>query len=315
MSAHLARARLLFERDRFAEARQELHWALQESPDDPEALALLALASAALNEIPEALRVIQQAIGLHPDNSGLHFVHSNILLSANKIKAALAALQEAIRLNPRDPDHFSLLAKINLVLNREKEAQHATDSALQIDPEHVEALNLRVLTLARQGKAKDAAETAQRVLQIAPDDSLSHAALGWSNLQQGKPTQALANFGEALRLDPTSELSREGMIEALKSRYLFHRVTMRLLRWYGRNRVLQVLFVISGILYFPLAFFGFFRFFFLSSFTNILLLCNRHGRLILNKEETRDTSYSSSLSHSRCWACSLVSLVSNQEFL
>ena len=186
-----------------------------------------------------------------------------------------------------------------------------TDSALQIDPEHVEALSLRTLAFARAGKNKASEKTARRALRINPDDSLSHAAQGWSNIQQGNSRQALESFREALRLDPTSEFARDGMLEALKSRYFFYRVPMRLLRWYGRNRVTQIFLLVWAIASLPLSqacgiparytlllfaalvflllLFIAFRLFSHSTFTNILLLFDHHGRLVLGPKGTRDT--------------------------
>ncbi|MDB5311521.1 MAG: tetratricopeptide repeat protein [Gemmataceae bacterium] len=46
---------------------------------------------------------------------------------------------------------------------------------------------------------------------------------GWALLHARQPAEALTHFREALRLDPTNEWARDGLIEALKARYWVYR--------------------------------------------------------------------------------------------
>ena len=64
MSAHLARAQLLMAQSRPADAERELMLALASRPDDPAALALLALSRSEQRKGPEALAAAESAIGL-----------------------------------------------------------------------------------------------------------------------------------------------------------------------------------------------------------------------------------------------------------
>src|SRR5690606_21011372 len=52
----------------------------------------------------------------------------------------------------------------------------------------------------------------------------SHANMGWTLLHQGQPRRAAEHFREALRLDPTSDWARSGIVEAMKARSPIYRV-------------------------------------------------------------------------------------------
>lgn len=234
MSAHLERGRLLLAQSRAADAEQEAILALGQQPDDPDALALLALCRSHLDRHPAALEAAQNAVGLAPDMPGLHYVHALILHRMDRDEDAFRAVGEALRLAPDDPDYFSLLASIELARRKWPAALAAAEQALAQNPEHVEAANLRAMALVRLGRKAEAMATVDYALQRAPEDALSHANQGWNCLHQNDPAKAQEHFREALRLSPDLEYAREGMLEALKARNPVYRVMLAYFLWMGR---------------------------------------------------------------------------------
>ena len=56
-----------------------------------------------------------------------------------------------------------------------------------------------------------------------PDDAYAHYNAGYSYLRGGDHEKSLEHFSECLRLDPTFEAGRIGILEALRARYAVYR--------------------------------------------------------------------------------------------
>ena len=231
MSAHLARARLLLAQSRPADAERETLLALATEPDDPSALALLALSRSDQQKHAEALTAARSAIGLAPDDPYFHYVHGFVLHRLDRNDDAYSATQEALRLAPDEADYFSLLAAIELSRRNWSSALSAAEQALALNPEHVNAANLRAMALVRLGRKEEATATVDFALHRAPENAFSHANQGWNCLHRNEPRKAQDHFREALRLDPSLDYARDGMLEALKARNPIYRGMLAYFLW------------------------------------------------------------------------------------
>lgn len=313
MSAHLARARLLLAQSRPADAEREILLSLVAQPDDTGALALLALVRADLQKNEEALSAARTAIGLAPDDPYLHYVHAFVLHRLERENDAFAAAQEALRLAPDEADHFSLLASIELARRNWPAALAASERALALNPEHVSAANLRAMALVRLGRKEEATATVDYALNRAPEDAFSHANQGWNCLHRNDPKRAQDHFREALRLNPTLDYAREGMLEALKARNPIYRGMLAYFLWMSSlSDRLQWGFIIGiyfgtkmirnlaeqqpqyGFVLWPLL--GLLYTFVYLSWTampmfNLLLRFNRFGRHVLTRDQRIATNW------------------------
>jgi len=307
MSTHLARARLLLAQSRPADAEQEAGLALVAQPDDVEALALLALSRIEQRKSPAALEAVRAAIGLAPDSGYLHYIHALVLHRSDRDDEARAAAAEAMRLDPGDEDHFALLASIELARRQWPAALEASEHALALNPEHVGAANLRAMALVRLGRKEEATATVDYALHRAPENAFSHANQGWNSLHRNDPKKAQEHFREALRLDPSLDYAREGMLEALKARNPVYRAMLAYFLWMGRLAARMQWVFIIGIffggrlirgfaaaapdynwLWWPLL--GLFYAFIYLTWTaqpmfNLLLRFNRFGRHVLSPDQ------------------------------
>jgi tetratricopeptide (TPR) repeat protein len=307
MSPHLARAQLLLAQSRPADAERELMQALAERPDDPAALALLALSRSDQRKGPEALEAAEAAIGLAPDHAYFHYVHAVTLHRLDRDDDARRAIGEALRLDPSEPDHFSLLASIELARRNWPAALEAAEQALALNPEHLNAVNLRAMALVRLGRKEEATASVDFALNRAPESGFSHANQGWNCLHRNDPKKAQEHFREALRLEPDLEYARQGMLEALKARNPVYRGMLAYFLWMGRlSGRLQWAFIIGmffggkligqlassqpalGFILWPIL--GLFYAFVYLSWTalpmfNLLLRFNRFGRHVLSRDQ------------------------------
>jgi tetratricopeptide (TPR) repeat protein len=94
------------------------------------------------------------------------------------------------------------------------------------DAEHAACNHLRTMALTKLGRQGDAVATVDAALRRDPDDAKAHANKGWALLHQSKPRESLEHFRESLRIDPTFEYAKAGIVEALKARNPVYRVML-----------------------------------------------------------------------------------------
>lgn len=234
MNPHLERGLLLFQQSRHELAENELRQALAADPHDAWAHALLGLCLAEREKFDEAATEARQAIHLAPDLPFAHYAHARVLYDRNRHAEALTAIREAIRLDATDADYFALLASIHFDDKRWPDALQAAEQGLQLDPEHVGCTNLRAMAMVKLGRKAEAGATIDAALAKNPDNAVTHANQGWTLLERGDPKKALEHFREALRLDPTNDWARHGIVEALKARNIIYAVMLKYFLWMSK---------------------------------------------------------------------------------
>jgi tetratricopeptide (TPR) repeat protein len=282
MPDHFQRSQVLVNQGRYDLAEKELRQALSLEPDYAPAHGLLAVCLSEKKLYAEALKELGLAIALHPAYPKFHFIRSGILRQQHNLDAATQAILEALRLNPDNTDFYAQLGSFQYDQQKYIEALKSADQGLSIDAEHVWSMNLRLLTLLKLGRIARAEADINGALALAPDHSFPHAAKGWILLHQNQIPAAMNSFKEALRLDPSLEWARSGLLEALKARNWLYRsflwvelVQLRLTTW--QKVVFAALLVLPqtrAILILPLLFIA---------FSNPLF--DPYGRLVLSQKE------------------------------
>jgi tetratricopeptide (TPR) repeat protein len=234
MGAHFERAQLLFEQSRFEPAERELREELAQEPDNPMAHALLGLCLAGAHQYDRALASLRLAIHLAPDLAFAHYALADVLHDRDDLDGARTAVGEALRLDPEMANYYALLANIEMKQRRWSDALAAAERGLAVDPEHVGCGNMRALALVKLRRPKEAAVAFQAALARDPANAVTHANQGWALLHEGKSSQALRHFREALRLDADFEMARQGIIEALKARFVVYHLLLRFFLWVSR---------------------------------------------------------------------------------
>jgi Tfp pilus assembly protein PilF len=234
MNPRIQRAQLLFRQSRWDLAEKELRAALADDPEDWLCHAMLSFALLRQEKVQDAVAEAQRAVGHQPDASYAHYVLALAFLDAGKDAEARAAASRALEIDPADPDYHSLLGWMDLGAKRWSEALANAEKGLALDPEHVQSANVRAQALVKLGRGKEAGDTLGTALAREPESDLTHANMGWTLLEGGDHRKALEHFREALRLDPTSEWAREGIVEAMKARNPLYRGMLRYFFWMGK---------------------------------------------------------------------------------
>ena len=230
-SPHLERALVLQAQGRHDLAEKELRQQLTHDPNDGFGHALLAISLLEQERLDDAGACARDAIANAPDQAFSHYALARVLSARNREDEAAAAIQEAIRLEPTDADYHGVHAGIELDRRQWQPALNAAELGLQFDPEHTACNNLRAMALVKLGRQAEAGATIERTLARNPDDGFSHANQGWTFLEQGRRREAMIHFRESLRLDPTNEWARAGLVEGLKAGNPLYAVMLKYFLW------------------------------------------------------------------------------------
>jgi tetratricopeptide (TPR) repeat protein len=298
MTYHFGRSQVLVDQGNYELAERELRQVLAAQPDHASAHALLAICFSNRGENAEANQAIQQAIALSPDFAGFHYIYSGILYNQSKLAEAKAAIAEALRLDPEDADYYSRLSSIEYDQQKYTQSLKSAEQGLSLDAENIGCMNLRLLALMQLGQLSLAATEVEVALATAPEHPYSHAINGWIALHQNRIPEAMHSFREAMRLNPTFEWARQGLVEALKARNGFYRMILQFDLWRSRMRqgeraglmVLMLIPQVRALFLFMLLLMGLSR----PLFTMLLWL-DPYGRLTLSSQEITQSKFLSAI--------------------
>ena len=234
-SVPLQRARLLLSQHRVDQAIEQLQQALQLDPNDGFAHALLALCWLQNKDrIADATRESEIAVHLAPDEPFAYYVMATVRMQRKLLPEAHAAIATAISLDPTGTQYHATQASLFIQQNKWQPALESATKGLEFDPEDESCLTTQSLALERLGRTTDALTQARQAVTNDPNSGYAHAMVGWALLHKHQHKEAQESFREALRLEPTNDFARSGMMEALKSNYLMFRLVFSFYSWLSR---------------------------------------------------------------------------------
>ncbi len=222
--AEFVHAQRLMQIGRWADAGEKLRLCLADDPADARAHAMLAFCLHRRRDHEAALREADLAVRHAPDSAYMHWVRGVVLAGDARHVEAERAAREALRIDPDDADHHHLLAACLVARDQAPAALAAVEAGLRIDPEHGGLDDLRVSLLTRLGRTAEAEAGIQAALARNPDDPEHHVNVGFARLRAGQAQEAATHFAEALRLAPNNENARQGLVTALRARFILYRL-------------------------------------------------------------------------------------------
>jgi predicted O-linked N-acetylglucosamine transferase (SPINDLY family) len=216
-------------------AETELLAFLAQTPNQAEALALLACidlaqnrpdlarirlneASLTLGSIPEiwfflglaqwrsghskdSIASFDEAIELVSGYGDAAYQKGLALLSLKQFNQAADAFRRAAMVDHQDVQAVTFQAQCHYESRQWEEAMGAAQRAIQLDPKNFQAYNILGLTLNSLGQIKEAGACFRAAIKIQPTFAAAYSNLGQTYLSLGQPAQALEACIQAVQLD------------------------------------------------------------------------------------------------------------------
>lgn len=224
----IRRGMILLEKSRFKEAAAVFQESLAEDPHNPQIFYLLARCGYhAREEGDHALEYVDKALGIDPLESLYHQLRALILVEIRRAPEALAAIERALELDPESAQAYGAKGYILIHLQRWADAERAARRALEFDADDLFAGNILAAALRLQNKLDENQHLVSDMLARDPENAASHANAGWVLVSRGDYAKANTHFREALRLAPSFEPARIGMLETFKAKSPVYRLYIR----------------------------------------------------------------------------------------
>lgn len=199
----------------------------------------------------ESLRLVEQALGYHPDDVGLNAFYGTVLLrqpdtegqglralskaidmapdqarlrlpraahhiATGAMDQAREDLEQAAALAPTDPPVQNALINFYLQQQDLAAATQAVDRFVQADTDSASANLLAGRVYTRAGQLPIARKHFEQVLQQSPDQLLAHLGLGQIELMDRNAPAAESRFRQAITLAPIDQRAYMGLVTALE---------------------------------------------------------------------------------------------------
>ncbi len=177
---------------------------LRREPRNLEALANRALSHAQRREYDRAIEDYTEAIHLNPRDAALYYNRGNAHYCKAEYDRAVADYSEAVRLDPRNAWAYGNRGKANALRGEHARAVADFGRVLHLDPKNVKAVWDRALSYAElpAGTTRRAGRLRRRRSGAEPGAALYRRAAANATAALGHYEQAVADFTEALTLDP-----------------------------------------------------------------------------------------------------------------
>jgi Flp pilus assembly protein TadD len=236
MVTTVATALLHYQRGQLPEAEAICAQALQEDPQNAEALHLLGVIAHRQGQDARAIERLRQAAAADPSQAEIHYNLGTVYQFNGRLDEAVNCFQESLKLAPDSAEACSNLGyaltalgrageavehlrravavkptfaeahnNLGLALKELEEYEEAIASfrtAVQLRPDYPEAQGNLGSTLFRQGDVEGAEEAWSHVVRLQPNNAFARSNLGWACKENGRLEKAHAQLLEATRLNP-----------------------------------------------------------------------------------------------------------------
>ncbi|MGH7470668.1 MAG: tetratricopeptide repeat protein [Longimicrobiales bacterium] len=239
----------LLEDGQVEEALQLIDDALELSPDESGLLALRALLLVDLDRRDEAAAAARRARDVDPDNSFAHFALGEVALAQGEVQHAIAAAQAAQHLDPDYVEAALLEARARARAGHWPRVQQIAQRIVSEHPDQEGASVLLALASEMPMEAPLSAERWDALAGRFPLNAFARAGRAWTQLQTGDARAAETEFRQALTLAPGLEWARAGLVTALKARNPVYRMLLLLcVRLSRLPRRTQNMLLIGGVI-------------------------------------------------------------------
>ncbi len=203
-----------------------VEWIARAIRQDPKPAYLASLGTALQQQerYEEALKVLDKAVRLKPDDAELWRHLGDILVQLKRFDQALLTFQQVLKLNPR---HQDALYKSGALLNqfgRHEEAIAQLDLSDEVLPNHAPTLQARARTLYNLKRFEESLADGRRAYQLDPGSTETCNNIGAALRLLGRDQEALEWYDKALEIRPNSVETLDNKLISLFHLHRFEEV-------------------------------------------------------------------------------------------
>ncbi len=165
------------------------------------------------DQCDEALRYINQAIDKEP-TAQAYGLRAQLWAAQRKYDEAIKDLDEAIKLDPDDLGLVLRRAQVHYLAEHHELAYQDVQRVLEEHPDVLPVIEFRSAVLAALGKYAEAARDISRLLEKEPDNPLLKLQLAVYLNAGNQSRQAIEIFTDVLRADPQNGVALRGRADA-----------------------------------------------------------------------------------------------------
>ena len=179
-----------------------LQQAIRINPQDAKAHYNMGNLCKLLGQLDKAKDCYHQAVALQADNAEAHYNLGVILMEQEQCEAAVAEYKQALNIDPHRAEVQYNLGIVLMTLGRDKEARFHLSQTLAMQPDNAEAHGNLGVILQRQGEYAAAREHYQKALVMKPEEAEIHNDLGLVYQCLNQPDEAMNAYQQALTIKP-----------------------------------------------------------------------------------------------------------------
>ena len=202
MDPRLAEAWRQFAAGQAEEAARGARAVLDQAPNDPDALHLMALVCHRQGRTGESSALFARAIAARPADNAIRNSFAGTLVEQGRRDAAVIVLQQALQANRADPLTLKNLGAALATTGQLMAAARHLQQAIELRPDFAEAHVGLAGALRDLGRGEEGLVHAHRAQQLQPGSSIAHATAGVLLHEMGRHVEAAKALRRAVQLDP-----------------------------------------------------------------------------------------------------------------
>lgn len=167
---------------------------LKINPEDAHVLHLLGILYAEIGDLDSALRYVEKAVSLQPENSVLYLHLANILKAKGLFGRAEEILQSLIQINPNFAAAFNNLGTVYFAEDKYQEAIKSYQAAITLQPNYADAYYNLGLALTKLNYRSEAVNAYQALIELRQNHPGARFQLGCLLMDQNQYQAAITHF-------------------------------------------------------------------------------------------------------------------------
>ncbi|MDR3110346.1 MAG: tetratricopeptide repeat protein [Planctomycetaceae bacterium] len=162
-------------------------------------------------KLKEIISEAETGVALAPEWDYGYYILAWCVDSLGNHRKAIKIIDKAIELSPEDAWYHYERGYAYYRLNKYNKARISFQRALKFDPEHYDSLRLLAHIESETGRKELAIQYADAAIHISPEDSNVFAAKGFAMIGVRTHDEVFRVFMEAIRLDPNNVWAKRGL--------------------------------------------------------------------------------------------------------